>query len=1248
MSNVIRKICSLPVLLALVLAIPMFPAASVQAASTHDVTLYGANGGDATDDRASIQSAINAASAGDTVYFPAGTYYISNKLMGKSGVRLQGEARNTTIIKAATGSGSQFAGLKVEATMLNLNNISNMDISELTFDANSNNAVTSAIWGEPGIGHKIHRIKVKDITQSTGFGPFGILFSGTPDVEITDSEFTNIGTQSMWGGAIRVGWGSHNAKILNNTIHNMGRGGIFVNDGSTGAVIKHNVISGSSDFISGYGFGIEVHTDCNYTIIEDNVMDHWLSVVRSQYTSIRRNYVGTSNGTYKSYGLEVSAAPTIVTDNVVDGGQHNGISMSPGNGQHIFAYNTIQNMIQWGMQLHGDGTPAPNQYLYFYKNVWKNTDKDNPIAVYPGTAGNAIRINGKTTDTTFDSNQIINNDRLGIQITGAAGVDRLSFVNNTITGNGGLSVDPYPAAALDLEWSGNTVSGNGSNVQLTSRGFSNAKPTASFTASRLIVPLGQAVTFTNTSTDPGGSIVHNLWDFGEGVPNTTASPTYTYEKAGTYKVKLLVTDNGGRMHLSEQTIVVDAGPADTQAPTAPSGLALLAKTDTTARLSWNPSTDNVGVAGYNIYKNGVLDGATGGAGATEYLAAGLTPNTAYSFTVKAKDGTGNLSAASNALNVTTNAPDTEPPSVPANLSLSYKTDTTAKLTWAASTDNVGVTGYDVFRNGTLAGSTLGAGATEFMATGLTAGSTYSFTVKAKDVKNNLSAASNGLSVTTYGAQEIKYASDLSWVSATAGFGAVRQDKSSSGNALRLDGVTYSKGIGTHANSDIVYQLNGNYGRFVSDVGVDDQVTHANASIVFQVWADGALLFDSGVMNALSATKTVDVPVAGVNQIKLTVTDSGNGNSYDHGDWAAARFTPSGSGNPNPADTQPPTAPANLTAPSKTSVSVSLSWTASTDNVGVTGYNVYKGGVLEGSTAGTTYTATGLSANTAYSFTVKAKDAANNESAASNTLNVTTDAPPADTQPPTAPANLTAPSKTSVSVSLSWTASTDNVGVTGYNIYKGGVLEGSTAGTTYTATGLSANTAYSFTVKAKDAANNESAASNTLNVTTDAAGNPGGGTGTIVREYWTGVGGETIADIPLGTPPTGTSILTSLEGPSNFGNSYATRIRGYITPAVSGDYTFYIASDNAGELWLSPDSNPANKSRIAYVSTWSGYRDWTGNATQKSVTLSLTAGQAYYVEVLHKEKSSSDHLSVGWTGPGISAITVIDGSYLSPY
>jgi mannan endo-1,4-beta-mannosidase len=184
----------------------------------------------------------------------------------------------------------------------------------------------------------------------------------------------------------------------------------------------------------------------------------------------------------------------------------------------------------------------------------------------------------------------------------------------------------------------------------------------------------------------------------------------------------------------------------------------------------------------------------------------------------------------------------------------------------------------------------------------------------------------------------------------------------------------------------------------------------------------------------------------------------------------------------PKDTQAPTAPTNLASPSQTSTSVNLTWTASTDNIGVTGYDIYRGTTLVGSTASTSYTVAGLAANTTYSFTVRAKDAAGNVSAESSALSATT-SKDSDTQAPTAPANLASPSQTSTAVNLTWTASTDNIGVTGYDIYRGTTLVGSTTSTSYTVTGLSAATGYSFTVIAKDAAGNISSVSNTLYVTT---------------------------------------------------------------------------------------------------------------------------------------------------------------------
>lgn len=194
------------------------------------------------------------------------------------------------------------------------------------------------------------------------------------------------------------------------------------------------------------------------------------------------------------------------------------------------------------------------------------------------------------------------------------------------------------------------------------------------------------------------------------------------------------------------------------------------------------------------------------------------------------------------------------------------------------------------------------------------------------------------------------------------------------------------------------------------------------------------------------------------------------------------------GGSTPGDTQAPTAPTGLQAGTPASTSVALSWNAATDNVGVTGYNVYNGSTLVATVTGTSYTVTGLTSNTAYTFTVKAVDAAGNVSPASNAVSVTTAPVVVDNQAPTAPTGLhIMGTPTSSSVNLMWSASTDNVGVTGYQIFKGSTLVATVSGTTleYTVTGLSASTAYTFTVKAIDAAGNVSAASNAISATTAA-------------------------------------------------------------------------------------------------------------------------------------------------------------------
>jgi len=194
------------------------------------------------------------------------------------------------------------------------------------------------------------------------------------------------------------------------------------------------------------------------------------------------------------------------------------------------------------------------------------------------------------------------------------------------------------------------------------------------------------------------------------------------------------------------------------------------------------------------------------------------------------------------------------------------------------------------------------------------------------------------------------------------------------------------------------------------------------------------------------------------------------------------------------DTQAPTIPINLIAFNETSNTVDISWNASSDNIGVAGYEYFLDGSSIGTTTSTSVTITGLSENTAYSFNVLAFDAVGNNSALSNTANASTNG---DTQAPSTPLNLAASNETTTTVDLSWSSSSDNVGVTGYEIFMDGTSLGNATGTTATVTGLLENTTYAFTVRAFDAAGNNSAMSNTANASTTG----GGGAGVIAGYYF---------------------------------------------------------------------------------------------------------------------------------------------------
>ncbi len=157
-------------------------------------------------------------------------------------------------------------------------------------------------------------------------------------------------------------------------------------------------------------------------------------------------------------------------------------------------------------------------------------------------------------------------------------------------------------------------------------------------------------------------------------------------------------------------------------------------------------------------------------------------------------------------------------------------------------------------------------------------------------------------------------------------------------------------------------------------------------------------------------------------------------------------------------------------------------------------------------------------------------------------------------------------------------------------------------------------------------------------------------GALLKEHWSGIAGGTIAALTAHAnypnKPGGREFITSFEGlAQDWSDAYGTRVTGYIVPPVSGNYLFAVSGDAVAELYLSTDATPANKSLIASVATATGFRVWDAQPAQQSSARALLQGQRYYVELLHKENTGSDHWSVGWRKPDDVAFSVIPGSAL---
>lgn len=158
-------------------------------------------------------------------------------------------------------------------------------------------------------------------------------------------------------------------------------------------------------------------------------------------------------------------------------------------------------------------------------------------------------------------------------------------------------------------------------------------------------------------------------------------------------------------------------------------------------------------------------------------------------------------------------------------------------------------------------------------------------------------------------------------------------------------------------------------------------------------------------------------------------------------------------------------------------------------------------------------------------------------------------------------------------------------------------------------------------------------------------------GTIERLFYENITGNAVASL-MSAPrfpsqPDAAETLTSFDSGTDRGDNYGSSIRGFLVPAVSGDYTFWLASDDWGELWISPDDNPANRVKLAEVVGWTQPRQWDKYLSQRTVELPLVAGRRYFIEALHKEGGGEDHVSVAWQGPGAPSREVVPGNVLVP-
>ncbi|MFD3269621.1 chitinase [Paenibacillus dendritiformis] len=631
---------------------------------------------------------------------------------------------------------------------------------------------------------------------------------------------------------------------------------------------------------------------------------------------------------------------------------------------------------------------------------------------------------------------------------------------------------------------------------------------------------------------------------------------------------------------------------DTELPTAPANLAVTGFTSTAVSLSWSAASDNVGVTGYEVYRNGTLAGTTA---LTSHTVTGLTPDTSYSFTVKAKDAAGNASASSEAVTVTTAPGGPGPNPAPGKLLIGYwhnfdNGSTALKLRDVSPQ-------YDVIHVAfaeTVGGDRSTLSFTPYNATVEEFRSDVAY-LHSQGKKVLISIGGQNGSVELHSNQDVQnFVNSLARIIQTYGFDGLDID---------LEGGSVSLGAGDtdyrHPRTPKIVNLIAAVRQLSDRVGpgfmltMAPEIAYVQGGIVAYAGPWGAYLpVIHGLRDKLDFIHVQHYNAGGNEALDGRVYTQGTADFQVAMAEMLLRGFPIGR-NPNNLFQPLREDQVAIGLPAVPSAAPSGGYTSGADIAKALRY------IVKGTSYGGTYTlqqaggypnfrgvmtwSVNWDATSGYAFANQVRSAFNglntvagpaagpeqavrilssSSAIAEASLSAVVKAPPAadgalaaaaawapgvsyaandlvsyqgkiyrcrqphtslagweppnvpalwsyvsegeepeDNEPPSAPADLRLIGKTATSVSLAWSPATDNIGVTGYEVYRDQTLATTTSGTTANVTGLAPETAYSFAVKAKDAAGNVSPPSGALSVTTSAAGGPGPLPGKVLVGYW---------------------------------------------------------------------------------------------------------------------------------------------------